>query len=278
MNVLKAFLLPPGVFILLFAAPCLLARRFRGARVLAAGALVLFYLSMTPYVGAGLLRTLEHVPVADSKAFGADGVGAILVLGAGVQRYAPEYGGVTADSLLLERLRYAARLHRESGLPVYVSGGLVHNRGERVADIMAEVLKGDFAIEVAGKESESSTTFENAALSAKLLKDRGIRKVALVTHAWHMPRSVLSLRAAGLECVPAPTGFTEPIGLVYEQFLPSVRAMARTYYAMHEWLGLAWYWLIEARGAGQADVSATRLATQVAFAPTSFYPFAVTTN
>jgi uncharacterized SAM-binding protein YcdF (DUF218 family) len=138
-------------------------------------------------------------------------------------------------------LRYAARLHRITGLPIFVSGGAVRGREERVADVMAQVLKEDFGIDVAGEETESSTTFENGVFSSKLLKDRGIDKVALVTHAWHMPRALASFRAAGANVVPAATGFTEPIGLTLDQCLPSVRALTRTYYAMHEWLGIAWY-------------------------------------
>jgi len=143
--------------------------------------------------------------------------------------------------LMLERLRYAARLHRASGLPIFVSGGLVRGRDEQVADVMEQVLKDDFGIDVAGKELESSTTFENAVFSAKLLEHHGIRKVALVTHAWHMTRAIISFRAAGLDIVPAPTGFTEPIGFVPWQLLPSMHALSRTYYAMHEWLGIGWY-------------------------------------
>lgn len=240
MNVIKSFLLPPGIFILIFAAAFLQMRKPAAGRIIfALAALLLFYLSTTPFVGGNMLRTLEHVPVIDSQSLGE--VDAILVLSAGVQRYAPEYGGITTDGLMLERLRYAARLQRETRLPVFVTGGLAPGGGGALADIMADVLREDFAIEVAGRESLSATTFENAAFSASMLAEHGVHRVALVTHAWHMPRAVASFRDAGVDVVPAPMGFTEPIGFVTVQLLPSMRAFARTYYALHEWLGIGWY-------------------------------------
>jgi uncharacterized SAM-binding protein YcdF (DUF218 family) len=243
MDTLKSLFLPPGIFVLLFAAAFLVMRKRGDARSwIGAAALVLFYGASTPYVGGNLLRTLEQFPAADARQLRHEGVGAILVLAAGVKRYAPEYGGgLTADTLLLERLRYASWLSHATGLPVFVSGGLVRGRDERVADVMAKVLREDFGIEVAGEDIESSTTYENGLWSAKVLKDHGIEKVALVTHAWHMPRAVLSLQAAGIQVVPAPTAFTEPIGLIPEQLLPSMRGLSRTYYALYEWLGIGWY-------------------------------------
>src|SRR5580765_1139325 len=48
---------------------------------------------------------------------------AIVVLGGGRYLDAPEYGGDTAGPSTLERLRYGAKLGRETRLPILVSGG-----------------------------------------------------------------------------------------------------------------------------------------------------------
>src|SRR3546814_16880476 len=70
---------------------------------------------------------------------------------------------------------------------------------------------------------------------------RSVHRVYLVSHAGHMPRAMLSFEAAGLEPIPAPTRFLLPGPLIWRDFLPTVGAMNVTYYAVHEWLGLAWY-------------------------------------
>ncbi len=46
-----------------------------------------------------------------------------MVLGGGRYRDAPEYGNDTVGEYTLVRLRYAAKLHRETGFPLLVTGG-----------------------------------------------------------------------------------------------------------------------------------------------------------
>ena len=87
----------------------------------------------------------------------------------------------------------------------------------------------------------STNTMENAAYSAQVLQEAGIRKIYLVTHAWHMPRAVLAFEKAGLEVIPAPTAFVSRSDGQLQDFLPSASALQLTYYAIHEWLGILWY-------------------------------------
>jgi uncharacterized SAM-binding protein YcdF (DUF218 family) len=44
--------------------------------------------------------------------------------------------------------------------------------------------------------------------SARLLQEKGIKRILLVTSAWHMPRSVKLFEAQGLEVTPLPTDYT----------------------------------------------------------------------
>lgn len=52
-------------------------------------------------------------------------------------------------------------------------------------------------------ETASSNTAENAFASARLLRQRGARRVVLVSHRLHLPRARLLFRLAGLKVVGA---------------------------------------------------------------------------
>ncbi len=160
---------------------------------------------------------------------------AIVVLGGDIRRGAPEFGGDTVGPLTLERVRYAAKLHRETALPILVTGKLV-------AIAMKEALNQDFGVEVQWVEPAARTTFENAKFSAALFRNEGIRTAYVVTHAWHMPRSVEAFENAGLNAVAAPTAFT-PIsrGTRLADYVPFAQALTNGGYAIHELLGLVWY-------------------------------------
>lgn len=110
-----------------------------------------------------------------------------------------------------------------------------------MAEIMKEALvkEGVPAAQI-WTESESTSTYENALFSAQLLRARGLRKVVLVTEAYHMLRAAGCFRKAGLEVFPAPCHYTTFEGRL-EEWLPHWRAIARNDAVLHEWLGLFWY-------------------------------------
>jgi uncharacterized SAM-binding protein YcdF (DUF218 family) len=61
-----------------------------------------------------------------------------------------------------------------------------------------------------------------------------------VTHAWHMPRAALAFAASGLTVIQAPTMFTF-VSSAPRAFLPGIGAFRNAYFALHEYLGIAWY-------------------------------------
>ena len=239
-NLLAAFLLPPLNALLLVALGwALWRRRPRLARgLVGAGTALLFVLSL-PVVGDAMLRTLEGEAVSAEAMRQAQ---AIVVLGGGRYREAPEYGGDTVGKVTLLRLRYAARLQRETGLPLLVSGGKPDGGGLSEAETMRDALTKDFGVPVRWVEGASDDTRQNARFSAELLRRDGVSRVLLVTHAWHMPRAVRSFAAAGIAVTPAPTFFhREPLTPL--DFLPRPEGLLASRHAMHEWIGLAWYTL-----------------------------------
>ena len=104
---------------------------------------------------------------------------------------------------------------------------------------MAESLTKEFGVPVRWRETTSRDTAENANLSAPVLQAAGVRRIALVSHAWHLPRAAPLFERAGLQVVPAPTAFTAWPESALLGLLPSAGGMEASYWACHEWLGRA---------------------------------------
>lgn len=241
---IKPLFLPPLNLVLLALLGWLFSKRWpvlgRGMILVAISGL--FLLSL-PIVAGSLLHSLEVHPVLDTTQPVAED-SAIVVLSAGMYQDAPEYGGDdTVGTLTLERLRYAAKLHRDFGLPVVTTGGILGDVETSLAEAMAKVLTGELGVGRVWQETEAFNTQQNAAFTETLLRSHGISTVYLVTHSWHMRRAVLVFEQAGLTVIPAPTRLGGPFELSIGLFVPNAGALNVSYYALHEWLGQLWYLL-----------------------------------
>lgn len=236
-KLISALVLPPVGLLLLALFGVWLARRHpRSGRGLTLVALLaLLTLSMPP-VADTLMRSLEGHPPISAPDLAR--VQAIVVLGGGNYHGAPEYGGDTVNRSTLERTRYAAFLQKRSALPILVTGGAPFG-GRPEGAAMKEAIERDFGGSVRWAENESRDTAENAAYSARLLKADGIRRIALISQTWHLPRAVPLFEAQGLEVFPAPTGYTTSPPSIPNvlQLLPSAGALKGSTTALHEWLG-----------------------------------------
>lgn len=239
-NFISAFLLPPLNLLLGALAGLLLMRVYpRLGRALLAVSLALLWLCSTPYFAEGALRLLEsEIKAVDTRTQPAD---AIVALGGGTYFYPPEYGSDTVSEATLVRLRYAAKLHREIGKPLLVTGGKPLGNALSEAQQMRAVLEQEFGVPVRWAEGASDNTLENARLSYGMLQKEGIKRVYLVTHAWHMPRSIMVFRAAGFEVVPAPTAYTTRYQTDLLSFVPRAESLSKSKIFMHEVIGLLWY-------------------------------------
>lgn len=227
----SAPLLPPFNGLLLVLTGLLWRRRW-----LVALGLVLLWVLATPVVGTALMRGLEGPALDLSRPHGAQ---AIVVLGGSRYRKAPEYGGEdTVGGVALERLRYAAWLQRRTGLPVLVTGGQPDGPGLSEGETMRRVLVDEFRVPVRWVEGVAANTFDNATLSAALLRPDGVERILLVTHGWHMPRAQRAFEQTGLAVVPAPTQLHQG-PLTAADWLPRGYGEARS--ALREWLGQGWY-------------------------------------
>ena len=231
-SVLKSLVLPPtGPLLLALFGLAVSRRRLRlGLGLAWAGVLTLLALSM-PAVAALLMQCLG-LPAPFDRARAADAQ-AVVILGGGTRRDAPEYGGDTLATLTLERVRYGARVAKETGLPVLVTGGSVQG-GQPEADLMREALQREFGVAVRWAENRSRTTHENAQYSAALLRKAGIGRVVLVAHGFDMRRATAEFAAEGIATVPAATGLParEPSSAI--DYLPGIGGLQGSYYALYE--------------------------------------------
>jgi uncharacterized SAM-binding protein YcdF (DUF218 family) len=246
----RDLILPPAnLFLLILIGLAMLRCWPRAGRIVAGTGLAALALLSTTAGASLFVRPLESM-TAPLRAPERAGAQAIVVLAAGRLQQAPEYGGYDIpDTLALARLRYAAHLQRRTGLPVLVSGGIGAGAGDAgtqwpgsaLADAMAAALREDFGVPVRWIEPRSRDTFENATYSAAMLRKDGVRRVLLVTDAMHMPRARAAFEHAGLEVVSAPTLFFGAQARSLSAFVPSAEGMRRSWYALYELIGIAWY-------------------------------------
>jgi uncharacterized SAM-binding protein YcdF (DUF218 family) len=239
-NLVSALLLPPLNLILLGAiGVLLLKRRPRTGKILVVSALALLSLLSTPFVAETALQKLETLPALNSF----DSVQAIVVLGAGTYLNAPEYEGNTVNRLGLERIRYAARLHRLTRKPILTTGGVPLGSNSSEAAQMRDVLEKEFRVPVRWIEEASGNTRDNAYKSFAILKKDGVSRIALVTHAWHMPRATREFEQAGFKVIPAATAYTTRYKTDLFAFIPTAGALQKSSFFFHEVIGMIWYWL-----------------------------------
>jgi uncharacterized SAM-binding protein YcdF (DUF218 family) len=91
-------------------------------------------------------------------------------------------------------------------------------------------------------EDRSRSTYENAVEAQRLLKERGVRRIVLVTEAYHMPRAERCFRNLGLEVTPSPCSHQAArFHPDLFTFLPDPYTPMICWLVTHEWIGMAWY-------------------------------------
>lgn len=241
--VLSALALPPAGPLLLALLGVLLAtRRRRAGLAVAALGLVLAWLLATTGMAVVLSRFLLP-PLEPPRPEQVARVQAIVVLGGGVLPQAPEYGVAQPGPHTLARLRYGVRLARQTGKPLAFAGGVgwgaAGTRTEAEGTVAARVLQEEYGVKLRWMDDRSRDTGENAARMADQLQRDGVRRIALVTDATHIPRATSAFRAAGFEVLPAPTNFIVAAERPLLRWLPSTGGAADCRSLLREWLGRA---------------------------------------
>jgi uncharacterized SAM-binding protein YcdF (DUF218 family) len=254
--ILAALLLPPVPLLLLVLIGARLIRPSRGwgwlVVLLGVGGL---WLSACSGVARGIepfllpqTAALRPDRIAELRAEGSSKTGkgtvAIVVLGSGVEPFAPEYGMSNLSPASVERLRYGLWLARETGWPVAFSGGIGWGGTgtSAEADVAARIAREEFGRPLRWVENESRDTRENAERTAAMLRADGIGHIVLVTHAWHMPRArsmfneIAQRGGLIVESAPIKLSMRDQMGAL--DWFPSNSGFDRVRSVLREWLAL----------------------------------------
>jgi uncharacterized SAM-binding protein YcdF (DUF218 family) len=237
----NTFLLPPGIFIiLLFAIGVYIFKKEKIASIIILLVSFVFYVMSTSIFAGALIRPLEHsykLPADLTK-----GASAIVMLGGGATPDTPDIGGLGhLSGSSAARLLTVIKLYNRTKLPVIISGGKVFSDGGNESMIAKRQLI-DLGIPAADiiAENRSRTTEENAIYTSAILKKRAVKKVFLVTSAYHMRRSVICFKQSRVATIPIPTDYTMSIQPKYyfNEFAPSPGGLVTTSVAIREYLGI----------------------------------------
>ncbi len=146
----------------------------------------------------------------------------------------------------LRRCLHAADLyHQGPPCPMIVTGGKVDwtKPGPTIAEKMSEFLvtQGIPATDLQ-IEAKSSTTYENAVQTRKLLDRLSARRILIVTDAVHLPRAALCFQTQGFEVQVSACDYSDWEWSLSD-FLPHIGAAWDVERTAHEWLGITYYWI-----------------------------------
>lgn len=239
--ILTALILPPTSLLLWVLLGWHWRRQRVGSVLLLSGVLALWVLSCHGSAVWLARHALPQHPTFSAADLRAQGAQAIVVLGGGLEPMAFGQDKPMPNSASLMRLHHASTLARETGLPLAFAGGVGWANVGTTAPTeaqAAQVALAQWGVRLRWVDDRSRDTQENARATAALLQADGIRRIALVTHATHMPRSVLHFEAAGFDVLPAPMGAVLPRSRAVLEWLPSARGLWASQEVLREWLGL----------------------------------------
>lgn len=239
-KLVTAMLLPPFNVVILWLLAFILFylnRKFFASFLAILGIIILYIFSI-PYTSQKLGDSLVEANITTIEQYKT--AQAIVVLGGGLRDSQELFGKLATTGIPLERMRYAAYLHKETGLPILVTGSSPNGISE--AKVMADEFEIFFNINTKWLENKAKTTKENAIFSREILEKENIQKIILVTNQWHMKRAEMLFKQQGFDVLPASVGSgdtPEHYKLNFMHFIPQAGAMNSNMLALKEWLG---YW------------------------------------
>lgn len=204
--------------------------------------LFLYALFTTPLGANSLVRPLEHTAQQAAAACPDPAAGAlVIVLAGGLDARGPMLDPERLQQDSLRRVLHATELAgRAEAALILLSGG------SGTPDVESDVLA-EFAQRLGVSrdrliiDRQPTNTHESALSSAKFAAEYPQRTPLLVTSAIHAPRALDEFRAAGLQVCLRPTDyrFEPPNWPGY--LLPQISALDKSTAAIHEYLGLLFF-------------------------------------
>lgn len=243
-KIIASLLMPPGLFVLILLIISIYLFKKSDSQLIKLTALFLFLLIFLLSTAPGvqlLLHPLENY--AEKISVNAFERHPIVVLGGGLNYYSDEEAAPSMHSM--QRLIKGYQLHRRLKTPLIYSGGIaIGQKMISEADAAEEFLDSlgmekEFYI----SEDRAQTTFENAAYLKKWIDENDVEKVYLVTSAYHVLRSAAVFNAQDIEFLVVHSGFIYDHQFSWLDYLPNRGALSANLSALHEWVGLVWYYL-----------------------------------
>ena len=235
---LYAWLLPPGIFVLLCLGIAWHGRMNRklSRAILLLGFLIwLFSASVFSNYLIGSLESQYSIP----KRIDAD---VIVLLGGGSFAGNKDIDGMdTLGGQSANRAWTAIRLAKQYQLPLVYSGGIVYPGASNEAELVKRyALSMGIAPTRFYIEGKSLNTTQSGRFLRPIMQENGWKRPAIVTSAYHMPRSVKIFRKEAIAGQPWPCDYRRDVGrpVGYIDFIPSASALETTTIAIREYLGL----------------------------------------
>ena len=251
LKILGQMALPPASLALgLFVAAVLAVLGFRRlGRVVAFVAVAQTIAFSMPLVSDLMMLPLQRAARVEAQAAAPCCYDSIVVLGgAVVPPMLPDFPDPSLTNAS-DRVWHAARLYKRGVAPrIIVTGGNVLLNEGRPTTTEAEAMRlflTDLGVprDAIVEEGKAINTIQNIRFVRELVKDK---KVALVTSAFHMPRTLRLARLAGLDVAAFPTDWQggPEARLGWENWVPSAAAQAISGQAMWEYMA----WAFDFRG------------------------------
>jgi len=234
-----------GIALLVLGVLLFILRRRRLALLLAAGGMawVLFWSlpASSLWAGGRLEQLYPHRPSETLPA-----AQAIVVLGGSTASNRPNWFEPYDRSTTISRVDTAASLYHAQRAPLVIVSGAALDGTVSEAQIMSNALRQqNVPAEAIVQESKSLTTYENALYTARLLKEKGLNDVLVVTSALHMPRAMGVFRKQQINATAAgsPPQIVVPDDPAFSFWLPSMRVLSASRSVVKEYVGMLVYWL-----------------------------------
>ena len=222
-------------------------RRARLGRGLALTAILILAVAATLPIGKLLIAPLEdRFPFPPLDLLSPEG---IIVLGGAIDSEVSKARGETVFDEGGERLTEAVVLAKRypQARVVYTSGSSSFVGATSTEALQARTLMSQMGIapERVTLEDKSRNTDENARFTAAIVHPQPSQRWIIVTSAFHMPRSMGIFEKAGFHPIAYPVAFrtrghwADDLRLTFEP----VRNLRMFEIAVHEWIGLAAYWV-----------------------------------
>jgi uncharacterized SAM-binding protein YcdF (DUF218 family) len=237
-KIITSFLIPPGVFISILIVSTIFSKK-KTRILLCVLAFFIYFISLEPTKDFILIPLENSYPLPSFERIRA--CDAYLVLGSSVREGAPSLKGKGELSEEgCERVLGAFMLYSLEKRPIILTGGSIFRKeadspyAKRLL-LSLGVKERDIVVETKSRDTE-----ENAKYAKEIAKELKIRRIVLITNAYHMRRAYI-LFSKYFEVTPYPVGFrTSRRSYDYLSFLPEASNLRYVASGIREYLGLAY--------------------------------------